>query len=301
MNAPPNTASAPVLEITGLTREFGGLRAVAGFDERLESNELVGLIGPNGAGKTTVFNLVSGFYQPTAGNIRINGVDTKGLKPHKVTALGVSRTFQNIRLWNELSVLDNVRTACGVRAKSGLLGALLPTPGWRADERAIPHSHAARERHAGADLHRHAQRTVMVDCAVGVQEGQVAEDRIRCDHAAGGDEYSVAEARARRNHRPRVDRRCEPSAARNDGGGDPGALCRIAHTWHELRAWRHPTGPVCQLAKQRHIGRQWRRAVIEHPSDPPSCRQQGIQYIATLAAAAEDQVDRYAVGRRDGL
>ncbi|NJC87100.1 MAG: ABC transporter ATP-binding protein [Desulfuromonas sp.] len=107
----PETTTAPVLEITGLTRQFGGLRAVADFHERLAPNELVGLIGPNGAGKTTVFNLVSGFYQPSSGAIKVNGVDTKGLKPHRITALGVARTFQNIRLWNELTVLDNIRVA----------------------------------------------------------------------------------------------------------------------------------------------------------------------------------------------
>ncbi len=105
---PDNT---PVLEIRGLTQRFGGLTAVSDFNVALHQRELAGLIGPNGAGKTTVFNLVSGFYQPSAGEIRIGGKPTAGLKPHKVTALGVARTFQNIRLWNEMSVLDNIRVA----------------------------------------------------------------------------------------------------------------------------------------------------------------------------------------------
>ncbi len=116
--------SAPVLAITGLTRQFGGLRAVSGFDEQLGSGELVGLIGPNGAGKTTVFNLVSGFYQPTAGTIRVGGVDTAGKKPHQITALGVARTFQNIRLWNDLSVLDNIRVARHGRLGYGFFHAV---------------------------------------------------------------------------------------------------------------------------------------------------------------------------------
>ena len=103
--------SAPVLEIKGLTQRFGGLTAVSDFNVALQPGELAGLIGPNGAGKTTVFNLVSGFYQPSAGEIRIAGKPTAALKPHKVTALGVARTFQNIRLWNEMSVLDNIRVA----------------------------------------------------------------------------------------------------------------------------------------------------------------------------------------------
>jgi len=100
-----------LLEIQGLTQKFGGLQAVSDFNITIEKGSLVGLIGPNGAGKTTIFNLTSGFYQPTEGTILLDGVDTKGLKPHKVTALGVARTFQNIRLWHDMSVLDNIRIA----------------------------------------------------------------------------------------------------------------------------------------------------------------------------------------------
>lgn len=103
--------TTPTLEIRGMTQQFGGLRAVSDFNVKLMPGELTGLIGPNGAGKTTVFNLVSGFYQPTEGQIFINGQPTAGLKPHKVTSLGVARTFQNIRLWNDMTVLDNIRVA----------------------------------------------------------------------------------------------------------------------------------------------------------------------------------------------
>ncbi len=105
------TESTPVLEVRGLTQRFGGLKAVNDFNVKLMPGELSGLIGPNGAGKTTVFNLVSGFYQPTEGEILICGVKTARLKPHKVTALGVARTFQNIRLWNDMTVLDNIKVA----------------------------------------------------------------------------------------------------------------------------------------------------------------------------------------------
>lgn len=103
--------AVPVLEIRNLTQRFGGLTAVSDFNVTLGQNVMAGLIGPNGAGKTTVFNLVSGFYQPTEGEILIGGKPTAGLKPHKVTALGVARTFQNIRLWNQMTVLDNIRVA----------------------------------------------------------------------------------------------------------------------------------------------------------------------------------------------
>jgi branched-chain amino acid transport system ATP-binding protein len=94
-----------------MTQRFGGLTAVDDFNVELMPGKLTGLIGPNGAGKTTVFNLVSGFYQPTEGEIMVGGKLTAGLKPHKVTALGVARTFQNIRLWNDMTVLDNIRVA----------------------------------------------------------------------------------------------------------------------------------------------------------------------------------------------
>jgi len=119
------TPSAPVLEINKMTQRFGGLTAVSDFSVTLGHNEIAGLIGPNGAGKTTVFNLVSGFYQPTEGKIIINGQPTAKLKPHKVTALGVARTFQNIRLWNQMSVLDNIRVAQHGKLDYGFLQAIL--------------------------------------------------------------------------------------------------------------------------------------------------------------------------------
>jgi len=100
-----------LLEAQGLSQRFGGLQALADFSINIERREFVGLIGPNGAGKTTVFNLVSGFYVPTEGSITFGGVSTRGLKPHRVTALGIARTFQNIRLWSNMSVLDNIRLA----------------------------------------------------------------------------------------------------------------------------------------------------------------------------------------------
>ncbi len=120
----PQTENAPVLEIRNLTQNFGGLTAVSDFNVKLMPGELSGLIGPNGAGKTTVFNLVSGFYQPSEGQIFIDGILTSGLKPHKVTALGVARTFQNIRLWNDMTVLDNIRVAQHYRLGYGFFHAI---------------------------------------------------------------------------------------------------------------------------------------------------------------------------------
>ena len=99
----------PLLQINNLTKNFGGLCAVSDLSVTFEGRELMGLIGPNGAGKTTVFNMTSGFYQPSEGSIVFNGQNTAGMKPHQVTSLGIARTFQNIRLWHDMTVLDNIR------------------------------------------------------------------------------------------------------------------------------------------------------------------------------------------------
>jgi len=131
------TDNAPVLEINGLTQRFGGLTAVDNFNVKLMPGKLTGLIGPNGAGKTTVFNLASGFYQPTEGEILVGGKPTAGLKPHKVTALGIARTFQNIRLWNDMTVLDNIRVAQHYWLGYGFLHSVIRTKRYKQREEEI--------------------------------------------------------------------------------------------------------------------------------------------------------------------
>jgi len=101
----------PLIEISRLTHRFAGLCAVSDCNIMVEPHELVGIIGPNGAGKTTVFNLITGVYRATEGSIKLQGKELIGLTPHQITRLGIARTFQNIRLFKELSVLDNVRIA----------------------------------------------------------------------------------------------------------------------------------------------------------------------------------------------
>ncbi|MBI5518494.1 MAG: ABC transporter ATP-binding protein [Desulfovibrio sp.] len=126
-----------LLEINGLTRRFGGLIAVNDFNIELGEHELVALIGPNGAGKTTVFNLISGFYQPSEGSIKLKGRDTKGLRPHQVTGLGVARTFQGIRLWGNMHVLDNIRIAQHYRLGYSLVDCFLRTKNYVHREKEI--------------------------------------------------------------------------------------------------------------------------------------------------------------------
>jgi branched-chain amino acid transport system ATP-binding protein len=116
---------------------FGGLKALSEFSLSLRPGELVGLIGPNGAGKTTAFNAVTGVYVPTEGEVKVGGEVVNGKRPHEICALGVARTFQNIRLFRELSALDNVRIACHAKSHSSFFDALLLTGRHRSEEARI--------------------------------------------------------------------------------------------------------------------------------------------------------------------
>ena len=116
------------LAIDGVSKSFGGLRAVNGVSFAVHRGQLLAVIGPNGAGKTTLFNLITGVYPLTAGAIRFAGREIQGLPPHEVTALGVARTYQNIRLFRGMSVLDNVLVGTHCRTAAGVLDAMLHTP-----------------------------------------------------------------------------------------------------------------------------------------------------------------------------
>ncbi len=127
----------PLLRIERLTHYFGGLRAVHDVNLTLEGGELIGLIGPNGAGKTTVFNLVCGVYRASQGEIRFNNSNLIGMMPHQITTLGIARTFQNIRLWNSMSVLDNIRIAHHARLGYGVGQAVFRTKRYWQQEKEI--------------------------------------------------------------------------------------------------------------------------------------------------------------------
>jgi branched-chain amino acid transport system ATP-binding protein len=118
----------PLLEIDNISVQFGGLRALCDFHFALDQGELVGLIGPNGAGKTTVFNVVTGMYAPAAGDLRLDGKSIVGKKPFRINRLGIARTFQNIRLFDGLSVIENVLIGFNQSLKHGFLGTVLRTP-----------------------------------------------------------------------------------------------------------------------------------------------------------------------------
>jgi branched-chain amino acid transport system ATP-binding protein len=118
-----------------VTVRFGGLVAVADLDLHVDRGEIFSLIGPNGAGKTTVFNIVTGVYQPADGSLTLSGRSLRGRKPHQVTRLGVARTFQNLRLFGNMSALENVMVGADARHRTGIPGAVLGLPTHRAEER----------------------------------------------------------------------------------------------------------------------------------------------------------------------
>lgn len=125
----------PLLQVNQLGIQFGGLKAVSEFNLQINKGELIGLIGPNGAGKTTVFNMLTGVYEPTEGEILFDGKKIHGLPPYKITRRGISRTFQNIRLFADLSVLDNVRIGYHTIAKNSLLSSIFRLPAHFSNEK----------------------------------------------------------------------------------------------------------------------------------------------------------------------
>jgi len=117
-----------VLAVEDMTHWFGGLRAVNDYNLRIEPGQIRGLIGPNGAGKTTIFNLITGRYKPTEGRILLEGQEITGMAPHNIAAMGIGRTFQNLRLWRHMTVLEHVKMSQYSKIDYGLVGAFFRTP-----------------------------------------------------------------------------------------------------------------------------------------------------------------------------
>jgi len=124
-----------MLQLESVTKRFGGLTAVDSVSFNVEKGQIVGLIGPNGAGKTTVFNLITGIYRPDQGAVRFDGQAISGMATHRIVQKGIARTFQTIRLFQDLTVLENVLAGCHCRMHSGIFGGMLQTTAHRREER----------------------------------------------------------------------------------------------------------------------------------------------------------------------
>ena len=153
-----------LLSISGLAISFGGIRALAGVDIEMEENEILAIIGPNGSGKTTLFNCISGVYKPSRGNILFQGTELIGLSSHSIASIGIARTFQNIRLFNNMSVLDNLMLGRHVRTRKSLAQAFL-----RIRKEELIHREKAEEIIEFLDLHAFRKLRV-ADCPYGVQK-----------------------------------------------------------------------------------------------------------------------------------
>jgi len=150
-----------ILKTTDVNKQFGGLAAVTALNVDVQPGEIIGLIGPNGAGKTTSFNLITGVYKPTTGKIEFCGKDITGMKPHAITRLGVARTFQNIRLFKEMSVLDNILVAQHMRMGTNIVEATLRLPSYMAKERRIHERARALLAEVGLAHHENAQASAL--------------------------------------------------------------------------------------------------------------------------------------------
>jgi ABC-type branched-subunit amino acid transport system ATPase component len=126
-----------LLDVRGVAKHFGGLRALDGLDVRVDEGEIVSIIGPNGAGKSTVFNVISGMYGPDEGDVGFRGESIVGLQPNQVTRLGIARTFQNVHLFPNMTVLENAMVGQHCRSSAGVVGAVIGTPRQRREERRI--------------------------------------------------------------------------------------------------------------------------------------------------------------------
>ena len=147
----------PILDASGVTKQFGGLTAVDDVSFQIPRRAIVSLIGPNGAGKTTFFNILTGLYKPTLGRVSFDGKDITGGRPDKIMALGVARTFQNIRLFGTMSALENVMVGQHARMRAGLFGSILRPPPVRREERRVRDKAAETLEYVGLGAELHEQ------------------------------------------------------------------------------------------------------------------------------------------------
>jgi branched-chain amino acid transport system ATP-binding protein len=230
------SAGAALLETRGCTVAFAGLRAVIDFSLRIEPGSVIGLIGPNGAGKTTVFNMLTGIYQPVSGEIFFDGRSIRGRKPSQVNRLGIARTFQNIRLFANLTAYQNVLLCCHGALRAGLVAAIL-------------HSRAHRASEAEA-----REQTLAILAELGLE--RVGKERAR--NLPYGDQRRLEIARALATG-PRLLLLDEPTAGMN-----PSEKAALAATVGELRERRGLTILLIEHDMRVVMGISERIVVMDH-------------------------------------
>ena len=244
-------ATAPILETIGLTKRFGGLTAVNGVSFSVPERSIVSIIGPNGAGKTTFFNMLTGLYKPTEGRIRFQSSDITRKRPDQITAAGVARTFQNIRLFGTMSAVENVLVGAHPRMKASLAGSVLRTPRVRREEREVREK--ARELLSYAGVKHSAFELAAV-------------------HLAYGDQRRVEIARALASD-PKLLLLDEPTAGMN-----PQESAGLTDFMHQLREERGVTLLLIEHDMKVVMGVSEQITVLDHgekiaEGDPVTVRQ----------------------------
>jgi ABC-type sugar transport system ATPase subunit len=247
----PSSAERPVLEVRQIERRFGGLVALTGVDLAVRRGEIFGLVGPNGSGKTTMTNAITGFYPPQKGSIRLDGRDITGMAPHAVARLGVARTFQNLALFNGMTVLDNILLGRHVHMKPGVLRtAFYPWLAQARGDRAPPCGRGDHRLHAAAGRARRARR----------RHPHRPEEARRAGARAGGRAQLPDPGRADGRHEPGGEgihgalRAGRARRARRDGDAD-----RAPHGHHHRHLRPHAGAELRRGHRHRHPEARWCR------------------------------------------